>query len=107
MDNGTDVFVNVRAKGETRIYPQQGAKEALMRKITKDDIHIVSTPIKTRTRKVHLGFQWVDEDGNVIREIPPTPPCKQYLVIHPDRLFCHGVDVEEMLKGGLEYERVR
>ena len=76
-------------------------------KITKDDIHIVSTPIKTRTRKVRLGFQWVDEDGNVIRDIPPTPPCKQYLVIHPDRRFCHGVDVEEMLKGALEYERVR
>lgn len=74
---------------------------------SKDDIHIVSTPIKPRTRKVRLGFQWVDEDGNVIREIPPTPPCKQYLVIHPDRRFCHGVDVEEMLKGALEYERVR
>lgn len=44
-----------------------------MSKITKDDIHIVSTPIKPRTHKVRLGFQWVDEDGNVIREIPPRP----------------------------------
>lgn len=78
-----------------------------MRKITKDDIHIVSTPIKPRTRKVRLGFQWVDEDGNVIREIPPTPPCKQYMVIYPDKCFCNGVDIEEMLKGALEYERVR
>lgn len=82
-------------------------QERVEKLITKDDIHIVSTPIKPRTRKVRLGFQWVDEDGNVIRDIPPTPPCKQYLVIHPDRRFCHGVDVEEMLKGGLEYERVR
>ena len=78
-----------------------------MRKITKDDIHIVSTPIKPRTHKVRLGFQWVDEDGNVIREIPPTPPCKQYLVIYPPRFFCTGVDMEEMLKEVLEYERVR
>ncbi len=78
-----------------------------MRKITKDDIHIVSTPIKPRTHKVRLGFRWVDEDGNVIREIPPTPPCKQYMVIHPPKFFCTGVDMEEMLKGVLEYERVR
>lgn len=78
-----------------------------MRKITKDDIHIVSTPIKPRKHKVRLGFQWVDEDGNVIREIPPTPPCKQYMVIHPPRFFCTGVDMEEMLKEALEYERVR
>ena len=78
-----------------------------MRKITKDDIHIVSTPIKPRTHKVRLGFQWVDEDGNVIREIPTTPPCKQYMVIHPPRFFCTGVNMEEMLKEALEYERVR
>lgn len=76
-------------------------------KITKDDIHIVSTPIKPRTRKVRLGFQWVDEDGNVIREIPPTPPCKQYMVIYPDKSFCTGVDIEELLKEMLEYECVR
>jgi len=75
-----------------------------MRKITKDDIHIVSTPIKPRMRKVRLGFQWVDEDGNVIREIPPTPPCKQYMVIYPDKCFCNGVDIEEMLKEMLEYQ---
>ena len=73
----------------------------------KDGIHIVSTPIKPRTRKVRLGFQWVDEDGNVIREIPPTPPCKQYMVIYPDKSFCTGVDIEELLKEMLEYECVR
>ena len=74
---------------------------------SKDGIHSVSTPAKSRTRKVRLGFQWVDEDGNVIREIPPTPPCKQYMVIYPDKSFCTGVDIEELLKEMLEYERVR
>ena len=74
--------------------------------ITKDDINIVSTPIKPRTHKVRLGFQWVDEDGNVIREIPPTPPCKQYVVIHPSKFFCTGVDMEKMLKDIIENERV-
>lgn len=78
-----------------------------MSKIAKYGIHIASTPVKPRTRKVRLGFQWVDEDGNVIREIPPTPPCKQYMVIYPDKSFCTGVDVEVMLKAALEYERVR
>lgn len=73
--------------------------------ITKDDINIVSTPIKPRKHKVHLGFQWVDEDGNIIREIPPTPPCKQYVVIHPPKFFCTGVDMEKMSKDTLENER--
>lgn len=81
--------------------------EARMKKITKDDIHIVSTPIKPRTRKARFGIQWVDEGGNVIRDIPPTPPCKQYMVFLPDKNFCTGVDVEELLKEALEYERDR
>ena len=72
--------------------------------ITKDDIHIVSTPIKPRTKKVRLGFQWVDEDGNVIREVAPTPPCKQYVVIPPPTFFCTGVDMEKMLKDTPEKE---
>ena len=74
--------------------------------ITKDDINIVSTPIKPRKHKVRLGFQWVDEDGKVIREIAPIPPCKQYVVIHPQKFFCTGVDMEKMLKDTLENERV-
>ena len=78
-----------------------------MIKITKDDIHIVSTPINPRTHKVRLGFQWVDEDGNVIREIPPTLPCKQYVIIHPQKFFCTGVDMEKMLNDSLENERVK
>lgn len=73
----------------------------------KDDVHIVSTPIKPRTRKARFGIQWVDEGGNVIRDIPPTPPCKQYMVFLPDKDFCTGVDVEEILKDALEYERDR
>lgn len=77
-----------------------------MPKITKEEINIVSTPIKPRTHKVRLGFQWLDEDGNVIREIPPTPPCKQYVVIHPSKFFCTGVDMEKMLKDTIENERV-
>jgi hypothetical protein len=77
-----------------------------MPKITKDDINIVSTPIKPRTKKVLIGFQWVDEDGKVIREIHPTPPCKQYVVIHPSKFFCTGVDMEKMLKDTIENERV-
>ncbi len=78
-----------------------------MPKITKDDIHIVSTPIKPRTHKVRLGFKWVDDDGNVIREIPPIPPCKQYVVILPQMFFCTGVDMEKMLNDSLENERVK
>jgi hypothetical protein len=77
-----------------------------MPNIGKDYINIVSTPIKPRTHKVRLGFQWVDEDGNVIREIPPTPPCKQYVVIHPSKFFCTGVDTEKMLKDTSENEQV-
>jgi hypothetical protein len=74
--------------------------------ITKDDIHIVSTPIKPRKHKVRLGFQWVDEDGKVIREIPPTPPCKQYVVIYPPKFSCTGFDMEERLRDTLENELV-
>lgn len=82
-------------------------QERVEKLITKDDIHIVSTPIKPRTRKARFGIQWVDEGGNVIRDIPPTPPCKQYMVFLPDKDFCTGVDVEEILKEALEYERDR
>ena len=73
--------------------------------LSKDYIHLTITQIKPRTRRMLAGLQWVDEDGKVIREIPPTPPCKKYFVIHPDIKCCHGVDVEEMLKEALKYEQ--
>ena len=58
-------------------------------------------------RKCRLGFQWVDDDGNVTNEIPPIPPCKQYMVIYPTKLSCTGVDMEELLKDAIEYELVK
>lgn len=58
-------------------------------------------------RKCRLGFQWIDDDGNVTNEIPPIPPCKQYIVIYPPRVFGIGVDMEDLLKEAIEYERVK
>jgi hypothetical protein len=61
----------------------------------------------TGVRKCSLGFQWVDDDGNVTNEIPPIQPCKQYMVIYPPKLSCTGVDMEDLLKDAIEYERVK
>jgi hypothetical protein len=61
----------------------------------------------TGVRKCRLCFLWVYDDGNVANEIPPTPHCKQYMVIYPQKLSCTGVDMEELLKDAIEYERVK
>ena len=72
-------------------------------KIDRKDIRVTRTPFSTPGGRMKCGLRVLDGNGNVVSEIPPVPPCRQWIEMKPDLGALKGID-PGMMGDCLAYE---